>query len=78
MPRVRVCSTLELPPFGGRLFEEAGGTERDVLIFKLPGGELAELQGTLEEQVSIEVSEQALRRFGLSFSDVPRPSASPR
>ena len=37
---------------------------------KLPGGELAELQGTLEEQVSIEVSEQALRRFGLSFSDV--------
>lgn len=37
---------------------------------KLPGGELAELNGTLEEQVSIEVSEQALRRFGLSFSDV--------
>ena len=37
---------------------------------KLPGGELAELQGTLDEQVSIEVSEQALRRFGLSFSDV--------
>jgi nitrite reductase (NADH) small subunit len=40
MPRVRVCSTLDLPPFGGRLFEEAGGTERDVLIFKLPGGAL--------------------------------------
>ena len=37
---------------------------------KLPGGELAELNGTLDEQVSIEVSEQALRRFGLSFSDV--------
>ena len=37
---------------------------------KLPGGELAELQGTLDEQVSIEVSEHALRRFGLSFSDV--------
>ncbi|KCZ56725.1 efflux RND transporter permease subunit [Hyphomonas chukchiensis] len=37
---------------------------------KLPGGELAQLQGTLDEQVSIEVSEEALRRFGLSFSDV--------
>ncbi len=36
----------------------------------LPGGELAQLQGTLDEQVSVEVSEEALRRFGLSFSDI--------
>jgi len=39
-------------------------------IAQLPGGELAELQGTLEEQVNIDVSEEALRRFGLSFADV--------
>jgi multidrug efflux pump subunit AcrB len=39
-------------------------------IAQLPGGELAQLQGTLDEQVNIEVSEEALRRFGLSFGDV--------
>ncbi|MCB9962973.1 MAG: efflux RND transporter permease subunit [Hyphomonas sp.] len=39
-------------------------------IAQLPGGELAQMQGTLDEQVNIEVSEEALRRFGLSFSDV--------
>lgn len=39
-------------------------------IAQLPGGELAQLQGTLDEQVNIEVSEEALRRFGLSFADV--------
>ncbi len=39
-------------------------------IAALPGGELAQMQGTLPEQVSIEVSEEALRRFGLSLSDV--------
>lgn len=41
-------------------------------IARLPGGELAVLQGTMAEQVSIEVSEEALRRFGLSLSDVAR------
>ena len=39
-------------------------------IAKLPGGELAELQATSAEQVNVEVSEEALRRYGLSFSDV--------
>lgn len=39
-------------------------------IAQLPGGELAQLQGTLDEQVNIEVSEEALRRFGLDFGDV--------
>ncbi|KCZ92715.1 efflux RND transporter permease subunit [Hyphomonas johnsonii] len=52
-----------------RTLKRVADTVRDELA-KLPGGELAELQGTLDEQVSIEVSEQALRRFGLSFSDV--------
>ncbi len=39
-------------------------------IATLPGGELAVMNGTLGEQVNIEVSEEALRRFGLTFSDV--------
>lgn len=39
-------------------------------IARQPGGELAVLQGTMAEQVSIEVSEEALRRFGLSLNDV--------
>ena len=39
-------------------------------VAQLPGGELAELQGTSSEQVNIEVSEDALRRYGLSFSEV--------
>lgn len=39
-------------------------------IANIPGGELAQLQGVISEQVNIEVSEDALRRYGLSFSDV--------
>ena len=39
-------------------------------IARLPGGELAVMQGTMDEQVSIEVSEEALRRFGLTLNDV--------
>lgn len=39
-------------------------------IARLPGGELAVLQGTMDEQVAIEVSEEALRRFGLTLADV--------
>ncbi|MAV49432.1 MAG: RND transporter [Hyphomonadaceae bacterium] len=39
-------------------------------IAELPGGELAELLGVLDEEVSIEVSEDSLRRYNLSFSDV--------
>ena len=52
-----------------RTLRKIGDKVRDD-IAALPGGELAVLQGTLNEQVSIEVSEEALRRFGLSMSDV--------
>ena len=38
-------------------------------IAALPGGELAELNGVLDEEVSIEVSEDSLRRYNLSFGD---------
>lgn len=37
---------------------------------KLPGGQLARVMGVLDEEVSIEVSEVALRRYNLSFSEV--------
>lgn len=39
-------------------------------IALLEGGELANVQGTLGEEVSIEVSEEALRRYNLTFSEV--------
>lgn len=39
-------------------------------IAKLPGGQLAELQATLDEEVSIEVTEESLRRYGLSFAGI--------
>jgi multidrug efflux pump subunit AcrB len=53
----------------GRELKRLGDRVRDD-IAQLPGGELAELQGTLDEQVNIEVTEESLRRFGLSFADV--------
>ena len=39
-------------------------------IALLEGGELAEVNGTLGEEVSIEVSEEALRRYNLTFNEV--------
>ncbi|MCZ4297578.1 efflux RND transporter permease subunit [Henriciella marina] len=39
-------------------------------IALLEGGELAQVQGTLGEEVSIEVSEAALRRYNMTFSEV--------
>lgn len=39
-------------------------------IAEISGGELAVLQATLPEEVSIEVSENALRQYNLSFSEV--------
>ncbi|MEM5518686.1 efflux RND transporter permease subunit [Henriciella sp. AS95] len=36
----------------------------------IDGGELAQVWGTLGEEVSIEVSEEALRRYNLSFAEV--------
>jgi multidrug efflux pump subunit AcrB len=39
-------------------------------IAEITGGELAVVDGILPEEVSIEVSEEALRRYNLSFSEV--------
>lgn len=39
-------------------------------IAKLPGGQLAEVQAVLDEEVSIEVTEESLRRYGLGFGDI--------
>lgn len=39
-------------------------------IADISGGELAVLQAVLNEEVSIEISEDALRRYNLSFSEV--------
>ena len=41
-------------------------------IANLKGGELAQIQAVLSEEVSIEISEDALRQYNLSFSDVAR------
>ncbi len=42
---------------------------RDAIAL-IDGGELAQVQGTLDEEVSIEVSEEALRRYNLTFQEV--------
>lgn len=39
-------------------------------IALIPGGELAFVQGTLSEEVTIEVSENAMRQYGLTFDDI--------
>ncbi|KCZ48406.1 efflux RND transporter permease subunit [Hyphomonas pacifica] len=52
-----------------RTLKRLGDKVRDD-IANIRGGELAELNGVIDEQVNIEVSEEALRRFGISFSDV--------
>lgn len=39
-------------------------------VAKISGGELAVVQGVLPEEVAIEISEENLRRYGLSFEDV--------
>lgn len=44
---------------------------RDELA-RIPGSELAQIQGVLDEEISIEVSENDLRRYGLSFDEVTR------
>ena len=43
---------------------------RDQIAATVQGGELAEVWGVLPEEVSIEVSEEQLRRYNLTFSDV--------
>ncbi|MEM8919720.1 MAG: efflux RND transporter permease subunit [Pseudomonadota bacterium] len=39
-------------------------------LSQIPGGELAEVNGILGEEVTIEVSEDAMRRYGLTFDSV--------
>jgi len=39
-------------------------------IANLPGGQLANVDAILDEEVSIEVTEESLRRYGLTFSDI--------
>lgn len=39
-------------------------------IAEISGGELAVVQGTLGEEVTIEISEQTLRQYGLTFTEV--------
>ena len=45
-------------------------------IAQLPGGELARVQGVLDEEVTIEVSEETLRRYNLTFNDVAQAVAA--
>lgn len=45
-------------------------------IAEIPGGELAVVNGVLDEEVTIEVSEETLRRYGLTFSDVAQAIAA--
>lgn len=52
-----------------RTLKRLGDKIRDD-VANITGGELAVLQGVVDEQVNIEVSEEELRRYGLSFSDV--------
>lgn len=46
------------------------GTQIRDEMAKLPGGELVEDISKLDEEVTIEISEEALRRFGMTFSQV--------
>lgn len=39
-------------------------------IAALPGGQLAQVNAVLDEEVSIEVTEESLRRYGLTFADI--------
>ncbi|MEO9968618.1 MAG: efflux RND transporter permease subunit [Hyphomonadaceae bacterium] len=39
-------------------------------IAALPGGQLAEVDAILDEEVSIEVTEESLRRYGMTFSQI--------
>ncbi len=45
-------------------------------IARLPGGELAVVNGVLDEEVTIEVSEETLRRYNLTFTDVAQAIAA--
>ncbi len=56
----------DIPP---RELKEITETVRDEMA-RLPGGELAEVQATLAEEVTIELSEDDLRRYGLTFDEV--------
>jgi len=49
---------------------------RNEISSTVPGASLVETIGTLGEEVAIEVSEEAMRRYGVSFSDIAQAIAS--
>ena len=49
---------------------------RDEISSTVPGISLVEINGVLGEEVAIEVSEEAMRRYGVSFSEISRAIAS--
>lgn len=49
---------------------------RDDIAVEVPSGSRAEVTAVLNEEVAIEVSEQALRRYGLTFDEVARAVAN--
>lgn len=53
-----------------RLTLQREATELRQELSKLPGLQLTEQVSKIEEQVTIEISEEALRRYGLTFSQV--------
>ncbi len=52
-----------------QLLQRVGREVRDE-ISVLPGASLARVQAALPEEVSVELSEEAMRRYGMSFSEV--------
>jgi multidrug efflux pump subunit AcrB len=52
-----------------RLLQRVAREVRDE-VSTLPGASLTQVQAALPEEVSIEVSEESMRRYGLTFSDV--------
>ena len=49
---------------------------RDEISATVPDVSIVEINGVLGEEVSIEVSEEQMRRFGVSFSDISRAIAT--
>jgi multidrug efflux pump subunit AcrB len=63
------------PTADERTLKEAAERARDEVAL-LPGAALTELWGGRAQEISIEVSEEALRRYGLTFSDVAQAARS--
>ncbi|WP_022697573.1 efflux RND transporter permease subunit [Euryhalocaulis caribicus] len=54
-----------------RVLQEVARDVRDE-VAQLPGASLAQVNATIPEEVSIELSEEALRRYNLTFDEVAR------